>query len=110
MQPRIGKSLGLGLFCLVLFEVFYLKATTEMPFSFPFRVWKINVMGQEAEPKLKLALVVLINEELEQTHLKHRKGWLKSKNCVFNFRRKRVPEFLDLAKQASKLVLKFSTV
>lgn len=50
-------------------------------------------MGQEAEPKLKLELVVLINEELEQTHLKYRKGWLKSKGGTFNFRRKKVPEF-----------------
>lgn len=58
-------------------------------------------MGQEAEPKLKLELVVLINEELKQTHLKHRKGQLKSKSSVFNFRRKTVPEFLDLAKQES---------
>lgn len=37
-----------------------------MPFFFPFRVWKINMMGQEVDPKLKLELVVLINEELSR--------------------------------------------
>lgn len=50
-------------------------------------------MGQKAEPKLKLELVVLINEELEQTHLKHKKGQLRSKNSALNFRRKTVQNF-----------------
>lgn len=67
-------------------------------------------MGQEAEPKLKLELVVLINEELEWTHLKYRKAQLKSKNSAFIFRRKTVQEFLDLAKQGRRLTLKFSIV
>jgi len=60
--------------------------------------------------KLKLGLVALINEELEQIHLGHIKAWLKSKISPFNFKRKTVPEFLDLSKQGKRLIWELSIV
>lgn len=111
----IAKSLGPEFFYLFLFGFFLPKSNhwDALFFFFlfsPFRVGKINAMGQEAEPNLKLELVVLINQELEQTHRKYRKWQLKNKSNPFNFRRKTVPEFLDLAKQGRGLVFKFIIV
>ncbi|KAM6086514.1 uncharacterized protein LJ206_007826 [Theristicus caerulescens] len=57
-----------------------LAAPRAAPLPAPARVWKISVMGQEAETEFKLELVASINEELEQTHLGHRKGWLKKES------------------------------
>lgn len=67
-------------------------------------------MGQEAETKLKLEMVASINEELEQMHLGHRKGWLKSKSRAFNFKGKTVSEFINLSKQGKRLILELSIV
>ncbi|XP_061846591.1 heat shock factor protein 2 isoform X3 [Colius striatus] len=67
--------------------------------------WKIGVMGQEVDAKLKLELVSSINKGLEEKDVSHRRGQLKSNSSALNFKQKRVPEFLALSKQGERLIL-----
>lgn len=66
------------------------------------------MIRQNAETKLKLALLALISEELEQIQLGHRKGWLKSKSSALHFKGKTVP--ILRSKQRKRLILELCIV
>lgn len=69
-------------------------------------------MGQEAETNVKLEAGTLkeIIEDFEQTHFRHRRGWLKSKKSGPNFMGRTVPKLLDLSKQGKTDLWELSIV